>query len=395
MKLAFAIHADLRNGRGSEKVLLNLLKFRPDWVNVTILETDYMESQRISDDILSQVTKESNIIKIHRNVIGKNQNKILNIIINNIIIRSYILDKKRISENEIFDAIEENDVAFLFSNFFAIYFDKSKMPVIGSNHSIDPTLFFSKNIFKRIFYRTYLKIYFKNINGYQVFPKNKQMLKNLESSFGMKYNMVLPNGVDTYIFKPDITLKNDKLKVFYVAYLSKAKGLDILLPLIKKLKNNKGIEFHIAGAGPWEERVKTNKNIIYHGVVGDNELASLYRESDIFIYPSRDDYFGLVVLEALSSGLYVLCGNYLKGNFDDFEGKYLEYIEMDVDAFYNRLMEILENIEYFHHDKAQEYNAVKQKCDWEVISQNFYKAIEQIQMDFIIDQQKKDYSKQD
>ncbi len=67
-----------------------------------------------------------------------------------------------------------------------------------------------------------------------------------------------------------------------------------------------------------EGKVKENNNIIYHGVVNNNELARLYRECDIFIYPSHNDTYSLVTLRALSSGLYVLTGNFFKGVFDDF-----------------------------------------------------------------------------
>ena len=57
MIITLVIHVDLRNGRGSEKVLLNILKYKPENIQIKIIETDYIENQRISDEEINNYLK--------------------------------------------------------------------------------------------------------------------------------------------------------------------------------------------------------------------------------------------------------------------------------------------------------------------------------------------------
>lgn len=50
-------------------------------------------------------------------------------------------------------------------------------------------------------------------------------------------------------------------------------------------------------------------NLVLPGVVPDAHLTALYRLADVFVFPSVQEGWGLVVLEAISSGLPVLTSN--------------------------------------------------------------------------------------
>ena len=45
------------------------------------------------------------------------------------------------------------------------------------------------------------------------------------------------------------------------------------------------------------------KHAVFHGVLRGEALAEAYANMDIFVFPSRTDTFGNVVLEALASGV--------------------------------------------------------------------------------------------
>src|SRR5581483_9700597 len=62
----------------------------------------------------------------------------------------------------------------------------------------------------------------------------------------------------------------------------------------------------VVGEGPALSGLKAKyPNANYLGVLKQPELAKLYASADVFVFPSRTDTFGLVLLEALASGLPV------------------------------------------------------------------------------------------
>jgi glycosyltransferase involved in cell wall biosynthesis len=62
----------------------------------------------------------------------------------------------------------------------------------------------------------------------------------------------------------------------------------------------------VIGDGPAlsELRIKY-PNAVFLGTLKGTELASAYATADVFVFPSRTDTFGLVMIEALASGLPV------------------------------------------------------------------------------------------
>jgi len=371
IRLTFFMYNNLMDGKGTANVLFNLLKNKPENIETTVIITDYMRNKRISEETVNNNLKRSNIIKIkkHKKI---NKNGVMWRFINNLIIKNDIIDLKNVKKNRnLYEKIRDTDIVYLFYNPYSIFFNNMDIPIIGSTHGESLKNILSLNLYKKMYFKLYYKMYYKNINGFHIFRDNNNLLNAIKSIFKTKYNMVLPNGIDTSLFYPDYNIKNKKLKLFFVASLKYGKGLDILLPLIDKFNNNE-LEFHIAGTGPMENEIKNRNNIIYHGVLTNDELSKLYRECDLFIYPSHNDTYSLVTLEALSSGLYVLCSDYLKGNFDDFNNKYLEYLPLDVNIWYNKINEIIKNRNIINHNKNDEYNYVKNNYDWKIISKKFY-----------------------
>ena len=106
-------------------------------------------------------------------------------------------------------------------------------------------------------------------------------------------------GVDLDIFKPGPAMKHDLEKPIFlcVGRVAVEKNIDAFLRL--DLPGTKWV----AGDGPALARLKAEyPDVHFTGVLGQSALASLYNAADVFVFPSRTDTFGLVLLEALACG---------------------------------------------------------------------------------------------
>jgi len=102
-----------------------------------------------------------------------------------------------------------------------------------------------------------------------------------------------------------------------VGQLIARKGIDLLLNAAAAVQNRgRGFSLLFVGSGPdkqiLQERVKglNLKNVTFQPSVRQNEISSFYRNADALIFPTLEDPWGLVVNEAMLSGLSVLCSKY-------------------------------------------------------------------------------------
>lgn len=126
---------------------------------------------------------------------------------------------------------------------------------------------------------------------------------------------VLPNSVEV----DKIELKQDwsiKRKIFFIALLRPNKGADLLIRAVERLKDvMKEYKVIIAGKGNEEYerelRLLVNQSgveeiIELPGSIFGEEKWQLYRESDVFVLPTLNENFGIVIAESLSSGTPVI-----------------------------------------------------------------------------------------
>jgi glycosyltransferase involved in cell wall biosynthesis len=132
-------------------------------------------------------------------------------------------------------------------------------------------------------------------------------LKRELESRGFAHVALWSRGVDAAHFKPGpkdgfttLGLNISRPVFLYVGRLSVEKNLDAFLGL--DLPGSKVV----IGDGPQRHELMTRfPDAYFLGVRTGHLLAKLYAASDVFVFPSRTDTFGLVMLEALSSGLPV------------------------------------------------------------------------------------------
>jgi glycosyltransferase involved in cell wall biosynthesis len=124
-------------------------------------------------------------------------------------------------------------------------------------------------------------------------------------------------GVDAELFHPArrslawrrrVAGSEHRPIALYVGRLSHEKNLTVLIEAWKVLL---GRDAHLVavGDGPARDDLKlalANSSVTVTGYLQGEALAEAYASSDLFVFPSRTETFGQVVLEAMASGLAVL-----------------------------------------------------------------------------------------
>jgi glycosyltransferase involved in cell wall biosynthesis len=125
--------------------------------------------------------------------------------------------------------------------------------------------------------------------------------------------LMVPCGVDTNYFLQEQQQEKSKFLVIFVGLVSLRKGIQYLL----QTWNNLGLpqndsELLIIGAQTKDfvsakQYLKIPDNVKFIGPVDRPTLRTLYQQSSLFVLPSLEDGFGMVIGEAMASGLPVIC----------------------------------------------------------------------------------------
>jgi len=143
-------------------------------------------------------------------------------------------------------------------------------------------------------------------------------LKKDIATFCKRKIEVIPNVVETERFKISKIKMNKTLNLGLLGGMDNfRKGLDVLLKAVSLLKNT-DLLVHIGGDGVYLDHFKrmAKELLVYekckfYGEIRPEKVTDFFSALDIFVLASRDETFGVVVVEAMSCGLPVIatkCG---------------------------------------------------------------------------------------
>lgn len=201
---------------------------------------------------------------------------------------------------------------------------------------IDGGLIRQENILKK----SYKKLLISNAKGY--FSPSK-LSDDYLVHYGAKRNLIFRYPF-TSLNKSDIlekVISNDEKKILKkeleisekkvilaVGQFIHRKGFDVLINSSKDIDQDIGI--YLVGGNPTNEYIELkNKykldNVYFEGFKSKEQLSKYFKVADLFVLPTREDIWGLVVNEAMSFGLPIITtDNCIAG---------LELIENDINGY--------------------------------------------------------------
>jgi glycosyltransferase involved in cell wall biosynthesis len=139
------------------------------------------------------------------------------------------------------------------------------------------------------------------------------------SNHGIERVDLWQRGVDTELFQPDLKSSKMRLKLsqnnpdnpllLYVGRVSAEKEIDRIKPVLEAIPEAR---FAIVGDGPHREALESHfagTNTHFVGYLQGVELASAFASADAFLFPSRTETLGLVLLESMAAGCPVVAAN--------------------------------------------------------------------------------------
>ncbi|WP_159737470.1 VpsD family glycosyltransferase [Vibrio atypicus] len=212
------------------------------------------------------------------------------------------------------------------------------------------------------------------------FLANKSISRYTSVSEYLKYSVegetkrqidVVYNPIDDRYFKPVFRTNTRTIELVTCAVITKRKGIHHLVEVVKKLKEAK-VPVRLKVIGPvsdssyYEHLCKVIRqyglveNIHFMGAKSTEEIINFYVNSDIGVFLSEEETFGLVPLEMIASKLPVICSN--TGVISDLSKREQE----------NELLNIVEPNDYLNIAKlVQRLNKHSQTYGNEMIKEEF------------------------
>lgn len=158
-------------------------------------------------------------------------------------------------------------------------------------------------------YKSTIKRIKRNAEGIHLVVLSEKMKSMLLNLLGNAYQIsVIPPGVDFEKFSQSHRRQNTN-SLLFVGRIAEEKNIPALIDAARQVKNPYFLR--IIGTGPLLEEMNQlvkksslNKKIIFEG--RKTRVEGYYTQANIFVLPSKYEAFGLVILEAMASGLPVI-----------------------------------------------------------------------------------------
>ena len=202
---------------------------------------------------------------------------------------------------------------------------KFNVPYIVSTHGCLMEWGLGRKKWKRVpFWYLCTRATLLNANAIH-YVSNGERIESLKRFKNNLPSYTIPNCLesDDYIVQPErisdyresLDIPEDTFIISFLSLIRPRKGLELLIKALSKLKDEK-LLLIIGGTVESQEYLKGLKEMCreygieqkvkWLGLVEPENLSSFYGVSDLFVFPSYEEAFGMVVVEAMACGTPVL-----------------------------------------------------------------------------------------
>lgn len=221
------------------------------------------------------------------------------------------------------------------------------------------------------------KVYF--IQGYEIWSGNKlevdnsyrldlnrivitkQLRDKLKESFDVE-SKVIYNGLFEYEFIKEKKVENKKISILMLYNMQENKGTEQGIELLKDLKKKYDIEVSLFG---FKKGNNIPSNFKFYENLPRDEIINLYRRSDIYLFPSKQESWGLPVIEAMANKCAVVGNNV---------GALKEIGINNVNSI------IIDNFDYYEMEKKV-IELMKDRTKLKLIQENGYETVKKFSWD--------------
>lgn len=259
-----------------------------------------------------------------------------------------------------------NRIAFLRDGLFVFWSHLLLKKTIVFWRGWDPKneIIFTRGLYQTVFKYSYLK-------SNKHFVLNQHIKAKLIELGVKNENIFLTNTIvdDTLINYHYELPKKDVFIVLFLTRIEKYKGIYETLEIFEALNlKDLNIELHIAGDGSELKKIsnivleKEYKNIKFLGYVKGEEKIKAYKNADVYLFPSYNEGMPNSVVEAMGSGLPVVCTEVgaLGDFFEDGVMGYIHPLPIINDAFVSSILNLYFDKELRNRISDYNYQYAKQ-----------------------------------
>lgn len=216
-------------------------------------------------------------------------------------------------------------------------------------------------------------------------------LENVHSvGVGLSKSFLEVKSCDQTIPEVEKINKLSGIKLLYIGVLEPRRNSLFMLDILKKL-SDAGFDFHMVLIGRYiseeykkkfEDKVNAlslKEYIYYIPRMEQKQLRQVYKQCDIFLFPTIYDIYGMVLLEAMYFGLPVITS--LNGGSSMMVKNGMNAIllsDFDSEAWANAIEELAKNREFCTEIGQAAHNTIAEHFTWDALADKFITIYNQV-----------------